>query len=210
MQQKKYDSSRKVETRDYNVRDNVAIYIYKRDMHSTDVKRLPCVVTSGKQSSYKLLTEFGILQKRYTTAKLIPYPGSVKCGAPAVKIDFAAVATKVVSVKRVFCHCKGACTTLACRCEKASIKCSSQCLEIFANECKNRTTCTINKSDGSLVKEQEKSAFPRFVGKIICSDQIYILQNTCPVDTWLFIFKNSAPNFENAERYDTATTFCSI
>ena len=193
---KKYNSSRKVETREYNVGDNVSIYIPKRDRHSTDVKRLPCVVTnkgSGKQPSYKLLTEFGILQKRYTAAKLMPYPGSVKCGDPSVKISLAAVVRKVVSAKRIFCHCKGACTTLACRCKKASIKCSSQCHGIFANDCRNRTSCIINKSDGSLVKEQEKSTFPKFGGKIICNDQMYILQNTCPVDTWLFIFKTLLP-----------------
>ena len=169
---KKYNSSRKLKTRVYNAGGNVSIYLPKRDRHSTDVKRLRCIVInkgSGKQPSYKLLTEFGILQKRYTAAKLMPYPGSVKCGDPSVKISLAAVVRKVVSAKRIFCHCKGACTTLACRCKKASIKCSSQCHGIFANDCRNRTSCTINKSDGSLVKEQEKSAFPMFGGKIICS-----------------------------------------
>ena len=123
---------------EYNVGDNVSIYIPKRDRHSTDVKRLPEVVTnkgSGKQPSYKLLTEFGILQKRYTAVKLMPYPGSVKCGDPSVKIR-----RKVVLAKRIFCHCKGTCTTLACRCKKVSIKCSSQCHEVFANVCKNRTS----------------------------------------------------------------------
>ena len=158
---KKYSSSKKVETSEYNVGDNASIYIPKRDRLSTDVKRLSYVVTNkgrGKQLSYKLLTEFGILKKRYTAVKLMPYPGSVKCGDPSVKISLAAVARKVVSVKRIFCHCKGTCTTLACRCKKASIKCYSQCHEIFPNYCKNKTSCTINKSDGSLVKEQEKSA----------------------------------------------------
>ena len=128
--------------------------------HSTDIKRLPCVVTnkgSGKQPSYKLLTEFGIL---------MPYPGSVKCGDPSVKISLAAVVRKVVSAKRIFCHCKGACTALACRYKKASIKCSSQCHGIFANDCRNRTSSTINKSDGSLVKEQEKVLFRSLVEKL--------------------------------------------
>ena len=168
----------------------------KRERHSTDVKRLPCVVTnkgSGKQPRYKLLTEFGILQKRYTAAKLMPYPGSVECGNPSVKISLVAVVRKVVSAKRIFRHCKGASTTLACRCNKASIECSSQCHGIFANDCRNRISCIINKSDGSLVKEQEKSTFPKFGGKIICNDQMYILQNTCLVDTWLFIFKTLLP-----------------
>ena len=126
--EKKYNSSRKVETSEYNVGDNVSIYIPKKDRHSTDVKRFPCVVTNkggGKQPTYKLLTEFGILQKIYTAAKLMSYPGSVKCGDPSVKISLAAVARKIVSAKRIFCHCKGACTSLACRCKKASIKCSS-------------------------------------------------------------------------------------
>ena len=63
---KKYNSCRKVETNEYDAEDNVSIYIPKRDRHSTDIKRLPCVVTnkgSEKQPSYKLTTEFGILQK---------------------------------------------------------------------------------------------------------------------------------------------------
>ena len=123
----------------------------------------------------------------------MPYLGSVKCGVPSVKISLAAVARKFVSAKRILCYCKWASTTLPCRCNKASIKCSSQCHEISANDCKNRTSCTTNQSDGPLVKEHKESAFPMFGGKIFCSDQMYILQNTCPVDTWLFIFKTLLP-----------------
>ena len=81
----------------------------KRDRHSADIKGLPYVVTnkySGKQASYKLLTEFRILQKIYTIAKLMPYLGSVKCGVPSVKISLAAVARKFVSAKRILCYCK--------------------------------------------------------------------------------------------------------
>ena len=119
----------------------------------------------------------------------MPNPGSVKFGDPSVKISLGAVARKVVSGKRIFCHCKRACTTLACRCKKASVKCSSQCHGVFVNDFKNRTSCIINKSDGSLVKEQEKSAFPMFGGEIIYSGKMYNLQNTYPVENWLFIFK---------------------
>ena len=64
---KKYNSSRNVETSAYNVGDNVFVYIPKNDRHSAHVKRLPFVVSSkggGKQLSYKLLTEFWILQRR--------------------------------------------------------------------------------------------------------------------------------------------------
>ena len=123
----------------------------------------------------------------------MPYPGSIKCGDPSVKNSSAAIIRKFVSAKRIFCHCKEACTALACRCKKAFIKCSSQCHGIFSNDCRNRALCTINKSDGYLVKEQEKIAFPMFGAKIICNDHMYILQNTCPVDTWLFVFKTLPP-----------------
>ena len=109
------------------------------------------------------------------------------------EISLAAVARKVVSVKRIFCHCREACRKLTSRYNKTSIKCSSQCHGIFANDCKNRTSFTINKSGGSLVKEQEKCAFPIFGGKIICNDQMYILQYTWAADIWLFIFKNLLP-----------------
>ena len=97
---KKYNSSRKLKTRVYNAGGNVSIYLPKRDRHSTDVKRLRCIVInkgSGKQPSYKLLTEFGILQKRCTAANLMLYPGSAKCVDPSVKISLAAVARKIVS-----------------------------------------------------------------------------------------------------------------
>ena len=55
--EKRYNSSKKVETSEYNVGDNVSIYIPKKNRHSTDVKRLPCVVTNkggGKQPTYRV------------------------------------------------------------------------------------------------------------------------------------------------------------
>ena len=131
---KKYNSSRNVETSAYNVGDNVFVYIPKSDRHSTHVKRLPFAVTSKggeKQLSYKLLTEFWILQKRYTAAKLLPYPGSIKCGDPSVRIGWAGAARKVVLVKRIFFHSKGVCTTLAFRCKKAWMKSPCQGRGVF-------------------------------------------------------------------------------
>ena len=53
---KKIQRSRKVETREYNVGDNVSIYIPKRDRHSTDVKRLQCVVTNKGRGNNLLIS----------------------------------------------------------------------------------------------------------------------------------------------------------
>ena len=131
---KKYNSSRNTETSAYNVGDNVFAYIPKSDRHSTHVQRFPFVVISkggGKQLSYKLLTEFWILQKRYTAAKLLPYPGSIKCGDPSVRIGWAGITRKVVLAKRISFHSKGVCTTLAFRYKKARMKNSSQGRGVF-------------------------------------------------------------------------------
>ena len=41
---------------------------------------------------YKLLSEFGVLKKRYTASKLTSFPAEVKCGDASVKISLRAAA----------------------------------------------------------------------------------------------------------------------
>ena len=69
--------------------NNVSVFIPNRYRHASDVMRLPCVIIekgSGKQPTYKLLTEYGILSKRYTASDLIPLPSDIKSSNPYTKI----------------------------------------------------------------------------------------------------------------------------
>ena len=64
--EQKYNSTKKITAAYFSVGDNVSVKIPKRDRHATDVRRLPCVIIqngSGKQLTYKLLSEFGVLSK---------------------------------------------------------------------------------------------------------------------------------------------------
>ena len=51
-----------------------------------------------------------------------------------------------------------------------------------------------------------------FGGKIVCSDKMYNLQNTCPVDTWLLIFKTTllVLKMYNGTTQNAATKFTSF
>ena len=58
-------------TNEYFVGNNVLVFIRNRYWHANDVNRMACVITekgSGKQPTYKLLTENSILGKRYTVS----------------------------------------------------------------------------------------------------------------------------------------------
>ena len=93
--EQKYNSTKKITSPDFSVGDNVSVKILNRDRHATDVRRFTCIIIqkgSGKQPTYKLLSEFGVLSKRYTASKLTSFPAEVKCGDASVKISLQAAA----------------------------------------------------------------------------------------------------------------------
>ena len=81
------------------------------------------------------------------------------------------------------------------------------------NDCKNRTLCIINKSDGSLVKGKKKVLFQCLEEKLFAVTKcITYKQNTCPVDTWLLIFKTMllVLKMYNGTTQNAATKFTSF
>ena len=170
---------------------------------------MPCVIIekgSGKQPTYKLLTEYGILSKRYTASDLMPFPSDIKCGNPSIKISLSEAAKKAVSSTHVFCHCKGDCNTLSCRCRRASIICSSRCHKASSEKCKNKKSSIVSDAiknpNNSKYKEMQKiniGKVPSFGGRIIFDERLYQFQNTCAIDTWFVIFKVLLPVLRNQE-----------
>ena len=96
----RYNAKKKTCTSKYSVGNNVSVFIPNRYRHASDVKRLPCVIIekgSGEQPTYKLLTEYGILSKRYTASDVMPFPSNIKCGNPSTKISLSEAAKNAVS-----------------------------------------------------------------------------------------------------------------
>ena len=79
----RYNTKRKTCTSEYFVGNNVSVFIPNRYRHASDVKRLTYDIIekgSGKQPTYKLLTEYGILSKRYTASDLMLFPSDISLG----------------------------------------------------------------------------------------------------------------------------------
>ena len=187
--------------------DNVLVKIPKRDRHATDVRRLPCVIIqkgSGKQPTYKLLSEFGVLSKRYTASKLMLFPAEVKCGDASVKKSLRTAAEKVLKSNNIFCHCKGTCKTMSCRCCKEHVLCSSRCHGVSSESCKNKNCYEKKlsyKSKSKLHKQSKPhpSDFAVFGDIISFQNTLYKFTNTCPVDTWSTILRFLSLVLKNQE-----------
>lgn len=193
--------------REIIVGDNVSVKIPKRDRHATDVRRLPCVIIqkgSGKQPTYELLSEFGVLSKHYTASKLMLFPVKVKCGDASVKISLRTAAVKVLKSNNIFCHCKGTCKTMNCRCCKEHVLCSSRCHRVSSESCKNKNCYEKKlsyKSKSKLHKESKPhpSDFVVFGDIISFQNTLYKFTNTCTVDTWSTILRFLSLVLKNQE-----------
>ena len=156
--ERKYNSTAKITAADFSVGDNISVKIPKRDRHATNVIRIPWVIIqkgSGKQPTYKLLSEFGVLSKRYTVSKVMSFPVKVKCDEDtSVKICLRAAAKKVIKSNNTFCNSKGMCTTMSCRCCKEHVLCSSRCHGISSENCKNKNCYKKNLSHKSKLPTQ--------------------------------------------------------
>ena len=78
---KKYQKTRRVKVAIFNVGETMYVLITKNDRHITNLKSVPCIVidkSGGKQTSYKLLSEFGVVTRRYNAGKLMPFPGTIQ------------------------------------------------------------------------------------------------------------------------------------
>ena len=76
----KFERHKKKKMFNFNVEDHVTRGMPKKVLHKSSIKRIPCVIiekSHGVQPTYKLMSEFGVLNGRHAASKLMPYSGKV-------------------------------------------------------------------------------------------------------------------------------------
>jgi topoisomerase IA-like protein len=86
---------------------------------------------------YELACVYGIIEVKYSSADLEPYPGTVNVDLAKIaemkKISLRQACNLVANreqdavPKEVTCNCNGPCLDNQCKCAKANKKCSSHC-----------------------------------------------------------------------------------
>ena len=164
----------------FNVENHVTCGMPKKFLHKSSIKRIPCVIiekSHGVQPTYKLMSEFGVLNGRYDASKLMPYPGKVIWCNPDKKVTLQAAASKFLAGDAIFCRCKGKCQTKSCLCSRMNIGCGSRCHQGRNQNCLNKGV----RNDSMIL--------PRYGGRYGIDNTIYRFINTCPLDTWFCILK---------------------
>ena len=107
MMTKKYQRSKWIKVAEFQLGQNVSLFVPSKERHSSDMKRLPCTVvhrSAGNQPTYRLLSQYGTLERRYTAAKLMDFPGIVRAGDPDKLISLRSATTEQ-SFSVVAKHC---------------------------------------------------------------------------------------------------------
>ena len=117
---------------DFKEGDTISVLIPPNERSSTDLPRLPGVVTEAKGTSsrlYTIGTAHGILNIGYRTADLQIYSGQVDIHRDkTITLRKAVMLTNPTTLHTTkSCKCKGKCDTLRCPCKKSQITCSTHC-----------------------------------------------------------------------------------
>ena len=182
------------------VGQHVTVMIPKKDRHSSDIKRLPAVIvckSTGQQPTYKLLCSAGIIGRRFTASKLMPFPGFIRTGDPEKIVSLSRAAKYLHMANAVYCRCKKTCTSRQCKCFLSKIKCSSRCHKVENNICKNKelysepTVAVSAKPScvGTALIKKKHNPFPKFGGTFEFQENSLSFLNTCPVDNWFAMLK---------------------
>ena len=192
---KKYEKTRMVKVASFKVGDTVSAIIPKRDRHAANQKRTPCVIIdkpSGLQPTYKLLSEHGVLNKRFNASKLMLYPGEIYTGNSEKKVSLWEVARKL-NGQKIVCTCKSGCKNSNCKCQRNNVLCLPRCHKDITT-CDNKT----QKNNKTVLFCHDKRVLPRF-GRPVCTNGniLYRFHNTCPVYNWLALLKVMENYFQN-------------
>ncbi|CAF0918787.1 unnamed protein product [Brachionus calyciflorus] len=128
-----------------NQKEKVSLEIPKIDRSSTDLPRLPGIISRVSGDFYEITTKYGILNICYRASDLEPYSGPLDFDYKTVnkKISLREASHLFNKVRDdvivVTCDCKGACSDNRCKCFKNEQKCSSHFhLKVITNKkCKN-------------------------------------------------------------------------
>ena len=174
--------------------EHVSVKIPKAIRHPTDLRRLTCVIlkrSPGRNPTYKLICEYGVIKRLFTAASLMPFPGDVKIGPPTNVLSLTD-ANKLFQMTEVtFCHLLH-CNTAQCRCYRKIRQCSSGCHKIDTVNCKNKSQEANGFEDDELTANtlSVSSVMPAYGGEIELSDGNFVkLLDNCTIDTWIVILK---------------------
>ena len=119
----KYEKTKKKRWQNTN-RATTYRYLYQKNTrHATNRRRMACVVinkSSRHYQTYKLLSEYGVLNIHVTGNTLLPFLGIIKEGPPSRQISLSEAYKIWQALDAVFCYCETACNTKSCICYSAS------------------------------------------------------------------------------------------
>jgi len=149
-----YNRKKRVTIRDFSVNDYVPVAIPKIDRASTDLPRLPCVVTEvhgDKVRSYSLAGKHGILKDKYRAGDLMKYSGTIEADLSSRISLRTAAKTENASSKFTTksCKCTSGCkTSVRCSCHRNGITCTTHCHP--QNVCTNQDISDMHQPSSTI------------------------------------------------------------
>ncbi|XP_066922014.1 uncharacterized protein [Clytia hemisphaerica] len=188
--QEKYQRKKGKRVASFSVGEHVGLLIPEKIRKKADIKRLPCIVLQKSNNrhceSFSLMSEYGILNGKFTASELEKYPGQVN-GLDDVKLSLNAASLKLLGKEAISCKCSTFCSNNLCVCFKNSVPCSSKCHKGMNQNCRNK----------ELNFRFEEVVLPRYGGLYGSNNTIYTFTNTCPLDTWFAIFQFVEPRISS-------------
>ena len=201
----KYSSRKRIKVVKFREEDHVSVEIARAIRHSSNLRRLPSLVPNrwnGRYPTYKLMSEYGVINRRVAAATLMPYTAVIKTGPPNVQLSPSEAYKLFQMSEATFCHCKKSCNTTQCRCYAASNLCTSHCHKCNTTHCRKYRGKSQNikgVDDSCQITSDHDLILPVFGVDIMINENLYRFFNTCAVDTWIAIFatlmRDSPPFF---------------
>lgn len=123
-------------------------------------KRFYARVTEGSGSLYKVISEFGLLDRMVSTSDMNVVPQAMYShvdklfeNAPihnTVTMGFIGANMATSNMRFISCKCKGACVTVSCKCKKNQLKCSQYCGVRGHLNCRNMGTILDGTQQGMI------------------------------------------------------------
>ena len=88
----KYSSRKRIKVVKFREEDHVSVAIPSAIHHSSNLRRLPSLVPNrwnGRYPTYKLMSEYGVINRRVTAATLMQYPEVIRTGAPNQQLSLS-------------------------------------------------------------------------------------------------------------------------
>lgn len=125
----KYGKMKKIKVAQHKQGNYLSLFLPRNIHRAVDKRRLSHIVinnSSGWNPTYKLLSEYGGLNRRLTGNKLMPFPGIIKAGPLTQQISLPEAYTMSQASEVDICYCKTTCNTKSSRCYNLSKLCFSR------------------------------------------------------------------------------------